>query len=67
MKKIKVCAKCGSGNIDYLGQDKCFCHKCNKETETKDKYKETPYERNRRLVYATGNKWAIENWNELNN
>jgi hypothetical protein len=21
------------------------------------------YEKNRRAVYATGNKWAIENWN----
>ena len=23
----------------------------------------TPYERTRRVVYATGNKWAIENFN----
>lgn len=23
----------------------------------------TPYERARAAVYATGNKWAIENWN----
>ena len=23
----------------------------------------TPYERCRNAVYATGNKWAIENWN----
>lgn len=25
-------------------------------------HKETPYERTRRQVYATGNKWAIENF-----
>lgn len=24
---------------------------------------QTPYERTRAQVYATGNKWAIENWN----
>lgn len=23
----------------------------------------SPYERNRNAVYATGNRWAIENWN----
>lgn len=25
-------------------------------------YRETPYERTKRQVYATGNKWAIENF-----
>lgn len=25
--------------------------------------RETPYERTKRQVYATGNKWAIENFN----
>lgn len=28
-----------------------------------EKYIETPFERARNKVYATGNKWAIENWN----
>lgn len=27
----------------------------------------TPYERTRRQVYATGNKWAIENFNATHN
>ena len=29
--------------------------------------RETPYERTRRAVYATGNKWAIENFNATHN
>lgn len=28
---------------------------------------ETPYERTRRMVYATGNKWAIENFEATHN
>ena len=27
----------------------------------------TPYERCRNAVYATGNRWAIENWNATHN
>ena len=36
-----------------------------KEVETKKTYTRplTPYERTRNAVYATGNKWAIENFN----
>ncbi len=29
--------------------------------------KETPYERTKRQVYATNNKWAIENFNATHN
>lgn len=63
MREVTVCSVCGSGEIEYLGNGRCFCKKCNKETETRDKIIETPYERTRRQVYATGNKWAIENFN----
>lgn len=31
------------------------------------KSSKTPYERTRRQVYATGNKWAIENFNATHN
>ena len=63
MREITVCGKCGSGNIDYLGGGKCYCNTCQSEQDSVDKYVESPYERTRRKVYATGNKWAIENFN----
>jgi hypothetical protein len=31
--------------------------------EMKESYYQSPYERTRAKVYATGNKWAIENFN----
>ena len=31
--------------------------------EMKESYYQSPYERTRAMVYATGNKWAIENFN----
>ena len=63
MRCITVCGKCGSADIEYLGDDKCNCRECKCETETREKWYESPYERNQRMVYATGNRWAIENWN----
>lgn len=63
MRCITVCNECGSKNIEYLGNDRCYCNQCQKECDSRDKYVETPYERTRRQVYATGNKWAIENFN----
>lgn len=63
MRMTTVCGKCGSGNIDYLGNDRCFCKECKAEQKSRDKIIETPYERTRRSVYATGNRWAIENFN----
>lgn len=67
MRVVTVCKECGSKNIDYIGSDRCFCHECKTEQDTKDIYIESPYERNRRAVYASGNKWAIENWNATHN
>lgn len=63
MRKKTVCAKCGSSDIECIGNDRCHCNKCNEEHGTKDIVIETPHERTRRAVYATGNKWAIENFN----
>lgn len=62
MRLVTKCSKCGSKNIDYLGNDRCYCHNCKTETETRDEYVMSPFERTERAVYATGNKWAIENW-----
>lgn len=35
--------------------------------EEKQKYIESPYEKTRNYVYASGNKWAIENFNATHN
>jgi len=63
MRCVTYCAECGGTHIDYMGNDKWFCIDCNKEVETRDKYVYTPFERTRNAVYATGNRWAIENFN----
>ncbi len=62
MRCITVCAECRSQDIKYLGNNRCYCNKCGRETDSRDKYIESPFERNERRVYATGNRWAIENW-----
>ena len=63
MRQVTVCAKCGTKAIEYLGNDRCYCKACQSEQDTRDRYIETPQERTRRAVYATGNRWAIENFN----
>ena len=63
MREITVCSKCKSSDVKYLGRDKCFCNVCRTEQGTVDRYIESPYERTRRKVYETGNRWAIENFN----
>ena len=65
--QITVCAVCGSSDIDYLGNDRCFCKKCDGEKPSKDRAIQSPYERTRAAVYATGNRWAIENFNATHN
>jgi hypothetical protein len=67
MRQITVCAKCGSKDIEYLGRDRCYCNNCKSEQDSRDKYIESPYERTRNAVYATGNRWAIENFNATHN
>lgn len=62
-----ICAACHSSDIEYLGNNKCFCKRCKKEQNTIDKVVESPQERTRRAVYATGNRWAIENFNATRN
>lgn len=60
-------SKCMDGN--HITCDECpfasltLCNnQCQKETKITNPNL-TPYERTRNKVYATGNKWAIENFN----
>lgn len=62
-----TCRKCGSNDVDYLGQDKWYCKDCKAEAPVREEYIPHPYERARAAVYATGNRWAIENWNATHN
>ena len=65
MKMVAFCVKCGGHNFDYIDGThfaRGFCHDCNEEVAIKEKAVYTPYERTRAAVYATGNKWAIENF-----
>ena len=70
MRTVSKCAVCGGGDIDFISGthfERCFCRDCNAETDVVEKVIFSPYERNRNAVYATGNKWAIENWNLTHN
>ena len=63
MRMVTICAVCKGSDIEYLGNDRCFCNACKKEQESADKFVWSPYDRARSAVYATGNRWAIENFN----
>lgn len=63
MRMTTVCGICGGRDITYLGNDRCYCKDCEMETPSRDKYIMSPYERTMAAVYATGNRWAIENFN----
>ena len=48
-----------------------FCNSCGRvlkarQPEPASVRRMSPYERTRAAVYATGNKWAIENFNAVN-
>lgn len=62
MRTKTVCSYCGSDDIEYLGHDRCDCSECQRERDTREIVVESPFERTRRAVYATGNRWAIENF-----
>lgn len=70
MRCVSYCAKCGGGNFSFIDGthfERGFCRDCNEEVDIRERYIETPYERTRRAVYATGNRWAIENFNATHN
>lgn len=60
------CPRCRSFNNTYMGKGVYFCECCGRTFEDynwdKSSRKPTPYERTKAQVYATGNKWAIENF-----
>ena len=65
-----VCGNCGSEKIHLLSESrKCYCESCKRETSVcvKSESRLSPYERCKARVYATGNRWAIENWNATHN
>ena len=62
MKYITICEICLSRDIDYLGNDECYCHHCGQRRPSRDKYIQSPIERTRDVVFATGNRWAVENF-----
>jgi len=62
------CTNCGSFNLVIIASGDYLCDDCgqvveNYERRTVKPMKMSPYERTRAAVYATGNKWAIENFN----
>lgn len=68
------CIRCGSFGMVYMGKDTWACPVCratklepaalsNNACGSYKERRQTPYERTRAAVYATGNKWAIENFN----
>lgn len=61
------CKICGSSDVEYLGQEMWFCKDCGENAPVLEEYIPHPYERARAAVYATGNRWAIENWNATHN
>lgn len=50
---------------DYhcMVKEKCEDYCCEDYIQSLETKRLTPYERTRNAVYATGNKWAIENFN----
>jgi aldehyde:ferredoxin oxidoreductase len=69
MENLK--AKCplgGDGTQDCTGCTvNCARNRALKKRKQEAARKQTPYERTRAAVYATGNKWAIENFNATHN
>lgn len=61
MAMSRTCPLCGA-HLDP-GEYKCDCQ----QEKASKKRKPSPYERTRAAVEATGNKWAIENFNATHN
>lgn len=62
------CPKCKSFNMVYVGKETYSCQECGHTvhgevpTLVPHERKLSAYERTKAQVYATGNKWAIENF-----
>ena len=67
---MKICPRCGREYERLLALSRkdnktMICDQCGTEEALEDYQKgmnQTPQERTRAQVYATGNKWAIENF-----
>lgn len=67
MGAMVMCETCGNENIRRLGGFRCYCNRCKMErgitiVSSKKIARMSPQERVRQAVYATGNRWAIENF-----
>ena len=60
--RCKACGKVDNECYMKHTESGTFCESCYKE-RTRSERRPSPYERTKSMVYATGNKWAIENWN----
>lgn len=70
MRTVSRCAVCGGSDFEFIPGshfERCYCNDCERETPVVEKVVYSPYERRRNAVYATGNRWAIENWNATHN
>lgn len=57
------CTRCRSFDVVHVGKGAYVCQDCGQVVEEyRARRKPTPYERTRAQVYATGNRWAIENF-----
>lgn len=56
-----ICSHCGA-HLDPC--ERCDCRNEPNQPEPKAHESMTPYERTKAAVYATGNRWAIENFHD---
>ena len=56
------CPRCKSFDNTYVGKGVYLCEDCGQVIKEYSERRPTPYERTKAAVYATGNKWAIENF-----
>ena len=64
------CRRCGSMSMVYVGRYTYACQDCGSTIRVDpddEPRRMSPYERTKAQVYATGNKWAIENFNATHN
>ena len=62
------CKYCGSYDCSRIYDDTWQCEECGSVFNRRgDDKRMSPYERTKAQVYATGNKWAIENFNATHN
>ena len=65
---MKVCPTCGKSYPRLLALSRkdnktMICDACGMQEALMDWSRASPYQRTKAQVYATGNKWAIENFN----